>query len=146
MEKETFHLGTIDDINNINNNTNEINNFLQDDTYDENSILDNMPENNMNDITAQGIDNIFTTLRQAFTNDSAIDFVFVIPFTNGDEIRIPATLTENIVPDIIKNLIRLVYWFLISRYIIKDIASYIDKTKSGDILSHTDTNIKTEML
>ena len=40
----------------------------------------------------------------------------------------------------------MVYWYFIARFIVKDIASYIEKAKSGDIFSSSDTNIKTDML
>lgn len=124
-----------------------INGFLQNSDYDPNSIINSMPSSSSyNDVTSSGVDNIFTTLRNTFTSNNYTDFVFTVPFTNGKTITIPSTLTENIIPETIKNIIQMVYWFMISRYIIKDIASYIEKAKSGDIFTKSDTNIKTDML
>lgn len=48
-------------------------------------------------------------------------------------------------PEIL-SLLQLTYWFVISYYIINDIRKYVEKIKNGDIMSHTDTNIKAEML
>lgn len=130
----------------INNNLENITAILNDNTFNESNITDKLPSPPTNeDITENGFNNIFDTLRRTFTTNSDTSLIFHIPFTDGD-IIIPANLTENIVPEIIKNLIRLVYWYFISRYIVKDISSYIEKAKNGTITDGTDTNIKTDML
>lgn len=129
------------------NTINDMSNFMQNDNYSTNTITDNMPNSNeYQDITESGFDNIFTTLRNTFTSDNYQDVVFTIPFTNGKTITLPSNLTENIVPETIKTLIQMVYWFIIARFIVKDIAKYIENAKSGDIFSTSDTNIKTDML
>lgn len=43
-------------------------------------------------------------------------------------------------------LIHSIYWFIISYFILNSIRKYIERVKSGDIMTHTDTNIKSEML
>lgn len=134
----------------IEEQTNAINNmsdFIQDDTYTTDSIVDNMPNSELyNDITESGFDNIFTVLRNTFTSSNYTDVVFTVPFSHNQTITIPSDLTERIVPDLILNLIQIVYWFLIARFILKDISKYIENAKSGDIFSTSDTNIKTDML
>lgn len=152
---------TINAINNLNNtinnqttiiqeqtNTiNDMSNFMQDDSYSSDSITDNMPNNDeFQDVTENGFDNIFTTLKNAFTSDNYQDVVFTVPFSNGQTITLPSNLTENIIPTAIKTLIQMVYWYFIARFIVKDIANYIEKAKSGDIFTSSDTNIKTDML
>lgn len=129
------------------NTINDMSNFMQDDSFSSDSITNNMPNSdNFNDITSNGFDNIFTTLRNTFTSDNYQDVEFVVPFSNGQKIIIPSNLTENIIPIAVKTLIQMVYWYFIARFIVKDIASYIEKAKSGDIFSSSDTNIKTDML
>lgn len=129
------------------NTINDMSNFMQDDSYSSDSITDNMPNNDeFQDVTENGFDNIFTTLRNAFTSDNYQDVVFTVPFSNGQTITLPSNLTENIIPTAIKALIQMVYWYFIARFIVKDIASYIEKAKSGDIFTSSDTNIKTDML
>lgn len=44
------------------------------------------------------------------------------------------------------DLIPLVWYFLVGLYILKDMAKIIQDIKSGDIMTKTDTNIKTDML
>lgn len=129
------------------NSINDMSNFMQDDNFSSDTITNNMPSSDeFQDITESGFDNIFTTLRNAFTSDNYQDVVITVPFSNGQTITIPSNLTENIIPTAIKTLIQMVYWYFIARFIVKDIASYIEKAKSGDIFSSSDTNIKTDML
>lgn len=129
------------------NSINDMSDFMQDDSFSSDSITDSMPSSDeFQDVTESGFDNIFTTLRNAFTSDNYQDVEFVVPFSNGQKITIPSNLTENIIPTAIKTLIQMVYWYFIARFIVKDIASYIEKAKSGDIFSSSDTNIKTDML
>lgn len=134
----------------IEEQTNSINNmsdFMQDDDFSSDTITDNMPSSDeFQDITQSGFDNIFTTLRNAFTGENYQDVEFIVPFSNGQKITLPSNLTDNIIPDAIKTLIQMVYWYFIASFIVKDIASYIEKAKSGDIFSSSDTNIKTDML
>lgn len=131
----------------IKDGINDLNEFLSDDTTDTTTIIDNMPTNdNFQNVTESGFDNIFTTLRNAFTSENYHDVEFVVPFSNGQKITIPSNLTESIIPTAIKTLIQMVYWYFIARFIVKDIASYIEKAKSGDIFNSSDTNIKTDML
>lgn len=133
-------------ISDLNNSQQETNNFLKDDTIDDNEIVSNMPTfGDYFDPSESGIGNIFNSLRTAFTtNQQGQDVVFPLP--HGGSIVIPANVTSSKIPPLLVGLIRSVYWFLIARYIIKDVSSYVEKAKSGEILDSTDGNIKTDLL
>lgn len=131
----------------IDNGVSNIDSFLNDDKTDTSTITDNMPSApDLENPTENGFNNIFDTLRSAFTGQNYRDLEFEIPFTNGKKITIPSNLTEQHVPTTIVVLIRMVYWFFISRFIVKDIAGYVEKAKSGDIFDSKESNIKTDML
>lgn len=122
-------------------------NTITDSNVDDSSI--NLPQDSSNDITRDGLNGIFTSFYNAFCTGTAQDIVFPIPFTNKS-----ITLQPNYVRSMLSNyggswiitLIEAFWWFLISRYIIKDIASKINKIKSGDIESVETSNIKGDML
>lgn len=123
----------------------DMNNFFQDGSYNQGTITDNMPSSDVDDITSAPLDNFFTALKDAFTSDNYIDIVIDLPFVDGS-ITIPADFLYDKVPASIVSLIQLVYWFMISRYIFLDVTHYIDKMKSGDIISTSETDIKADML
>lgn len=125
----------------------DLNNFLNDDNVNSSEITDNMPNSDdYENITQSGFDNIFTTLRNTFTGTVTQDIVLDIPFSNGQTIILSSDVVSNVLPSSLVVIIQSVYWFFISRFIVKDIALYIDKAKSGDIFESSDTNIKTDML
>ena len=108
-----------------------------------------LPSDSTEDITAEGINGIFTSIYNAFCTGSAQDIVFPIPFT-GKEI----TLSPNYVREMLNssnanwviNFIEIFWWYIISRFIIKDISKKITKIKSGNIENIENDNIKEEML
>lgn len=122
-------------------------NTITDSNIDDDSI--NLPTDNSNDITADGLNGIFTSIYNAFCTGNAQDIIFPIPFTNKS-----ITLSANYVRNMLTNngaswiilLIEAFWWYLISRFIIKDITNKITKIKSGDIESIESTNIKGDML
>ena len=145
---------TTNAINNLNNSqqetTNAINNLdntITDTNIDDNSI--NLPTDNSNDITQDGLNGIFTSIYNAFCVGQAQDIIFPIPFTNKN-----ITLQANYVRDMLSNngatwlitIIEAFWWYLISRYIVKDITNKITKIKSGNIEDIENTNIKGDML
>lgn len=150
-------------INNLNNSiqenteqqeetTNEVkklNDFMSSEDVDEDAY--DMPTDNpTQDITDSGFNGIFTKLYNKINNWSGdgIDGIsYPIPFTN-QRIFVRADMTENIVNNWgqLKNLLNLVWYVLVSLYVVKDVQKYIDGLKTGEILSKSDTNIKTEML
>lgn len=130
----------------------ETNKFLKSDDVDNDAY--NMPTDNpTEDITQTGIDNIFNKFYNKITSWESENIRINIPFTNKYFI-IPANLTENIITSlsssgfsgILKQLLGLVWYYLLGVYIVKDVQKYIDGLKTGEILTKSDTNIKTEML
>lgn len=129
--------------NNLQNINDSINN--SDVEFSDNSL----PTDNTEDITAEGINGIFTSIYNAFCTGSAQDIVFPIPFT-GKEI----TLSPNYVREMLNssnanwviNFIEVFWWYIISRFIIKDISKKITKIKSGNIENIENNNIKEDML
>lgn len=135
-------------INNVNEGLDDINNFLNDDSFSESSILNGMPNSdNYSNPTDGGISTIFSAFQNAFTNSSSAQSVrFVFPNSNGQYVDIPADLVSSKVPQPIVFLIQAFYWFMICRFIIKDISNTAEKAKSGEILDSSDGNIKTDLL
>lgn len=126
----------------------DMNDFLQDDTMDSTNI--NLPTDNNNDITSGGFDSIFTRFYTAFTKPDSqhVNFPVTIPFANKT-----FYINSNVVYDflggndnILIKLIHAVWFYVISVFIVKDIAKVIDKIKNGDIATSADTNIKADML
>ena len=80
-------------------------------------------------------------------SDHADNIRLTIPFVNY-EFEIDYMLTLNMLNNypVILNFLQTFYLFIISYYIVNDIRKNIEKIKSGDIMTHTDTNIKADML
>lgn len=117
-------------ISDLNNSMSDTNNFLKDENYSQDSITGNMPSNSgVSDITAESLNNIFNIIKDTFTSNNYRDIEIGVPFT-GQSITVPSDLTESHVPTVIISLIRMTYFFLISRFIYKDIVNYVDKLKS----------------
>lgn len=79
--------------------------------------------------------------------------IFILYGVQGHEgnflnFRISSKLTYNALENypVILNLIQTTYWFVVSYYILQNIRKYVEKIKTGDIMTHTDTNIKADML
>lgn len=108
-----------------------------------------LPSDNTEDITAEGINGIFTSIYNAFCTGSAQDIVFPIPFTDK-EISLNANYVRQMLissnADWIITFIEIFWWYLISRFIITDISKKITKIKSGNIENIENDNIKEEML
>ena len=127
----------------------KLNDFMKSDDVEENSY--DMPTDNpTQDITDSGFNGIFTKLYNKINNwsgDGVEGISYPIPFTN-QRIYVRADLTENIVNNWgqLKTLLNLVWYVLVSLYVVKDIQKYIDGLKTGEILTKSDTNIKSEML
>lgn len=134
----------------INQQTNAINNqtsVITDSNVDDSSIV--LPSDNSNDITQDGLNGIFTTMYNSFCTGQAIDIVFPFPFTNKS-ITLPANYVHQMLANSGANwvitIIEAFWWYLISRYIIKDITNKITKIKSGNIEDIETSNIKGDML
>lgn len=122
-------------------------NTITDTNIDNSSI--NLPTDNSNDITQEGLNGIFTSIYNAFCIGEPQDIVFPIPFTNKN-----ITLKPNYVRQMLTDsganwvitIIEAFWWYLISRFIIKDITNKITKIKSGNIENIENSNIKGDML
>lgn len=133
------------------NEMKKLNDFMKSDDVDDESF--DMPGNNdntTNDVTSTGIDNIFNIFYNEITGWQSQNITVRIPFTNKF-FYIPANLTENIIDNFFpsgafKNLLGLIWYYLLSVYIIKDVEKYVEGLQTGEILTKSDTNIKTEML
>ena len=128
-------------------NTQQINESINNSEIDFSNS--NLPSDNTEDITQEGINGIFTSIYNAFCNGSAQDIIFPIPFT-GKEISLSANYVRQMLSSSNANwvitIIEAFWWYLISRYIISDISKKITKIKSGNIENIQNDNIKEEML
>lgn len=134
--------------NTINEQTNTIkqgqDKFFSNDVEDSSiSII----EDNNDDITSDGFNNLFTTLQNAFLSENYRDISLPIPHTSNS-INISSNLVENMLgsDNWILNFIHLFYYFLLGLFITKDIERIIDKVKSGDIMTSSEGNIKANMV
>lgn len=134
-------------INNQTQSIDNINNSITDSTVDNSSI--DLPTDNTADPTQSGVDNIFQTIYNSFTSGTAQDIVLPIPFTNKS-ITIEANYLYNALrnnnANWIINIIQAFYWYIISRFIIKDIMGKIRKIKQGNFENIQNSNIKEDML
>ena len=126
---------------------NDLNNTISDPTIE--TGASDLPSNDTNDITRDGINSIFQSIYNAFCTGQAQDIVFPIPFTNKS-----ITLSPYYVRDMLNNngggwvytLIQAFWGYLIGRFIVKDVMNKINKIKSGNIEAIETSNIKGEML
>lgn len=112
---------------------------------DDSSISIIQDEND--DITSSGFNNLFTTLQNAFLSENYRNISLPIPHTSKS-IDIPSNLVENMLgsDNWILNFIHLFYYFLLGLFITKDIERIIEKVKSGDIMTSSEGNIKANMV
>lgn len=127
-----------------------INNFLTDSSVSNTTtgeFTDSMPNSSsFTNPADEGLNVLFNSLQSAFTNTNASTVRFYIPFTDDQYIDLPPDIVSSHLPEVIINLIQLFYWFLICRYIVKDISNTANKAKSGELLDSKDGNVKTELL
>lgn len=136
-------------IDNVNNSINNLNDSITNDNIS-NSIIQvpTMPTDTSG--VENGVNNIFTTIMNAYTNFNANqDIVFPIPFTNKN-ITINGNYTKNMLESVnatwIINIITAFWWYVISVYIVKDILKMVDKIQEGKIDNIENSNIKGDML
>ena len=123
-----------DKIEETNDKLDDLNDTITDDSIE--SSATDLPSISVNDPTSSGIDDIFTSIYNAFCTGNAQDIVFPIPFTNKN-----ITLSPYYVRDMLNNnnagwiytLIQAFWGYLIGRFIVSDISRKIDKIKSGNI-------------
>lgn len=149
----------------INSNTQNINSSIQNQTAQQhkdsedikNTLTDNSVEDidtsaiqnsdTTDDITSDGFDNIFTSIQNAFLDDSEHSVDINIPFIN-----MPLTISKSSIfgnfsgLSVIENLCSMVWYFLVSSFIVKDISKKINAIKSGNIENVQNSNIKEDLL
>lgn len=143
-------------LNNINNSINQTNQNLEDIN---NSITDGNVSNSVilqpdvpDDISGveSGVNNIFTDIMNAFINiDTTQNLVLPIPFTN-QSITISGSYTRDMLTSVnatwLLTFINLFWWYLISRFIIKDVLKTVDHIEEGNLDKVENFNIKGDML
>lgn len=99
------------------------------------------------DITQGGFNSIFTTLQNYFTSNNGGSMVLTIPFVNKSITISKATVYGHFKQlSTIENLASIVWYFVISLYIVKQVENMINKIKSGNLEDVVDNNIKADIL
>lgn len=141
------------------NTDDNINNNLPRPSLNDSNNNINIPGMNVNipdDVTTTGFNYIFTSIYNA-VNSEPVPINFHLPFVNYDftidplflQIKLEELFTVDVAGgyrNIVLDLIYAFYYFIFSYYIFNDIRKTIEKVKTGDIMTHTDTNIKADML
>lgn len=136
--------------NNINSTTSSVNN-LNDNITDSSISQDDsdysLPESGVTDIAESGFANIFDKLRLAFTRESSGQGLVVqVPFTDKSFTISKNTVFGSAELGIVGTLINSFWYFLVSLWIVKDIAHKMNMIKSGNIELAQTSNIKEDLL
>lgn len=135
-------------IDDVNNSINNMQNSIIDSNID-NITDDTLPSDDTTDITREGVNGVFTSIYNAFCTGDAQDIVFPIPFTDKN-ITLQANYVNNMLSSNgaswVVTIIQAFWWYLISRFIIKDVMDKINKIKSGNIEDIETSNIRGDML
>lgn len=146
-----------DNLNNVNDSINqgnqlqqEQNDFLKQETSDDDVSVDGFNSVDSNDITSDGLSGVFTNIYNSINSWSSKDINLPIPYTNKS-ITIPANYTYDMLNSFgggwIIIFINSIYYFIVARFIIYSITSIINSIKSGSILeTDNKNNITTDML
>ena len=141
------NIGVINTNNEINQSVEDQTNFLNQDS--DTGVVDDITNtlvDNTTDITQDGFNSIFTTIRNGFINPDTTSVTIQIPFTDkqfsinrnnvyGGQYSTLATSTVGV-------LITNFWWFVLGYYIYSDIGKMIAKLKSGNIEDIETSNIK----
>lgn len=144
--------------NSIDSNGNKIKNSIEKSTTDINNNLNNNDTSEIDtsgitnsdttvDITQSGFNSIFTTLQNYFTSSSGGSLTLTLPFVNKSFTISKSSVYGNFKQlSTIENLASLVWYFVISLYIVKQVQKMINKIKSGNLEDVVDNNIKADIL
>lgn len=131
--------------------TNEKLDNIQDtltDTNIDNDVID-LPSDDTEFITEEGIDTIFDALYEAFITDEPLTINLPIPYTHK-HITIEPMYVYNMLHnnggDQLITIIKAYWWYVVSKFIILDITDKIIAIKEGKFEEIQDLNIKEEML
>lgn len=130
--------------NQINSSINNVDSSIN--NSDVSADSSSLPTDNTTDITSDGFNNIFNQLYNTFTSQTAQDLVITIPFTNKSFTINSKTVYGGANLGFVKTLIEMFWYFIISYFIVQDIAKKINKIKSGDIENVQEDNIKEDLL
>lgn len=99
------------------------------------------------DITQDGFNSIFNTLQTYFTSNNGGSLTLTLPFVNKSITISKATVFGNFKQlSTIENFASLLWYFVISLYIVKSIQKMINKIKSGNLEDVVDNNVKADIL
>lgn len=133
--------------NSIDKSTTDINNNINNNDTSEIDTSGITNSDTTVDITQDGFNSIFTTLQTYFTSNNGGSMVLNIPFTNKSITISKSTVYGNFKQlSTIENLASLVWYFVISLYIVKQVQKMINKIKSGNLEDVVDNNIKADIL
>ena len=131
----------------IKNSTDKINNNLNNNDTSEVDTSGITNSDTTVDITQDGFNSIFTTLQTYFTSNNGGSLTLTIPFVNKSITISKSTVYGNFKQlSTIENLASLVWYFVISLYIVKQVQKMINKIKSGNLEDVVDNNIKADIL
>lgn len=131
----------------ISDSTNQITNTLTDNNVDNIDTSDLQNQDTTDDITQNGFNSIFTTIQNAFLDNTSKSIVFEVPFTDKSFTISKSTIYGEFSSlNTIESFASMVWYFLISLFIVKDISKKISKIKSGDIDNIQNDNIKEDLL
>lgn len=140
---------TSNSILNVISSFNNNNSFNSSDESSVNSDMDSSVSKwtNSTDTTKDaGLDNLFTSFANNFLNSNRNQQVSIsIPYTNKT-FKFTANDIVGNAPPLLTSYFNMIWYFLLGSFIVKDVMSYIDKMKNGDIIDKSDGNIKTEIL
>lgn len=125
---------------------NNINSSINNPNVDSSDLINNLPNNSTTDITENGFSNIFDRLYNVFMETSK-PITIPIPFVNQNvEISINTIFANSTLYQYVKNIASVVWYFTISIFILKDIASKFNKIKQGNVENLETGNIKEDLL
>lgn len=142
-------LTTIDNhIQELNEETENMNDFLQDDTVD-NYTQNDLPQSNITDPTESTFNGIFNRLYTAISNDSYHSVTIPLKFGQWDKsFSLNSNSLDFMRGDRNRDLvafIELIWSFIIYYYILRDIYNMVNDLSQGKIAEKVD-NIKTQLL
>lgn len=127
--------------------TNNLTNSVTDSTVTASS--DDLPKDNTTDITENGFTNIFNSIETTFRTTTGKSVELVIPFVDKKISISKQTVYGGLSSGVMKTLqtfINSVWYFVISLFIVQDIAKKINKLKTGNIENLQNDNIKEDIL
>lgn len=127
----------------IKDTSQQMQNTITDSSVD---VSTDLPTNDTQDITQDGFNNIFMTIKDTFTSSSAKDLVVNIPFTDKSFTINFSNVYSGFNSGIVGTLITLFWWYCVSLFIVKDISNKISKIKGGNLENIENTNIKEDLL